>query len=324
MSATVQLPVSRNRAIPRSIHRLRVLAAVLLATLLFVEAATLLLRGQRQVTLEIERGVKDALAIRQNGSEREILFAGNSLIFEGVRRSALQQRMGSEFQVHCAGIPGSTYDDWRYGLRSLFQRGARPDVVVLGISPSQFLRASATTPLPVSKLWRLQEIGAYYRDQHPGANVLSELLLEHYSTFFYMRDTFRIYIRKAIPGYESMVGEWTRRTSSPPKEIADKAAIQNAFLERLSALQAECKDHALLVLVMVPTNQLEDDAFEPLLRSEADKLGVPTIAPLHEREWPRSKFQQDGYHLTVSSADEFSHLAGTDLAKILQEKLSER
>ncbi len=285
---------------------------VVLAALLVVEGITIVLHSRRRLTAEIERGVDDALAIRGDGGRRQLLFAGNSLIFEGVDRATIQQSLGKAFLVHTAGVPGSTYDDWRYGLRSLFRRGAAPEFVVIAISPSQFLRPSAVTPLPVARLWRTREILAYYREQRPGLSTLSELLLEHFSTFFYMRDTFRIYVRKAIPGYESMVNGWSPASTRPGVPRPD--AAQALFLSRLKALQAECKGHAQLMLLIVPTNQQDDAQLEPMLRVAAEDLNIPLIGTIRERGWPRSQFQADGYHLTQAAAKQFSREASAAFA----------
>ncbi len=317
MSTAVERPASEDRVgRSHSIRKLESLLAVILLMLCFTEGLSVWLRTRRQVTREIEQGVEQALTIRHQPRARQILFVGNSLIFEGVARSPLQQTMGERFVVHAAGIPGSTYDDWRYGLRSLLRQGSRPDVLAFGISPSQFLRPGSVTPLPVSRLWRWQEILAYYREQHPGLTILSELALEHASAFFAMRDTFRLYVRKAIPGYESMADGWTQSSSSSSSPINEANTVHSAFSARLLALQRECGRQAQIVLIIVPTNQIEDEALEPLLRSAADGLGIPVVRPIGEREWPRSKFQSDGYHLTASGAEEFSHLAAAQLVEI--------
>ena len=151
----------------------------------------------------------DALLIRQSSDYRQLLFAGNSLIFDDLSQQELQQSLGPGFLVHTAGIPGSTYYDWSYGLHSLFARGSQPDVLVFGISPSQFLRGPAATPVPVSLIWSMHEIFDYQREQRLNLTQLTELLLEHYSTFYSLRNTLRVYIRKFIPGYEAMVYRWT-------------------------------------------------------------------------------------------------------------------
>ena len=70
------------------------------------------------------------------------------------------------------------------------------------------------------------------------------------------------------------------------------------FSDRLSKLAAECGSHTRLMLMLPPTNQLEDEKLEPALRAAAEGLGIAVIEPVAEREWPLAKFREDGYHLT--------------------------
>ncbi len=271
------------------------------------------MHNHRAATLHIEAGVRDALLIRQSPDHRQLLFAGNSLIYEDLSQAELQQVLGSDFLVHTAGVPGSTFHDWRYGLRALFVRGSQPDVLVFAISPSQFLRRSAATSLPVSVLWRNQEILAFDRDERLSLSTACELLLERYSTYFALKDTIRIYLRKFIPGFESLV--WVASVFAPPVE-SDRATGQ-LFTERLSMLLAECGLHTRLVLMIPPTNQPADERLEPHLKAAAEGLGIPVIEPVTEREWPLTKYQQDHYHLTPPAAAEFSRLVATDLRQKL-------
>ena len=225
--------------------------------------------------------------------------------------------MGSGYLVHTAGVPGSTYYDWRYGLHALFARGSQPDVLVFSISPSQFLRRPATTPLPVSTLWSTREIVAYHHEQNTDLSTLSELLLEHYSTYFSLRNTVRIYARKVIPGYESMIYGWTPSTLGPQLNAAPET--EALFSDRLSKLVAECGSHTRLMLMVPPTNQLEDEKLQPALKAAAERLGIAVIEPIGEKGWPLTSFREDGYHLTLPAAAEFSKLVAADLKARLAE-----
>jgi len=295
--------------------RLAILICLLLTTLISIEYLAHTMHERRLATRLVEAGVTNALLIRQSPDHRQLLFAGNSLIYDDLSQSDLQQSLGPSFLVHTAGVPGSTYYDWSYGLHALFARGSQPDVLVFSISPSQFLRQPAATPVPVALLWSLREILDYRREQRLNLTQLTELLLEHYSTFYSMRNTIRIYIRKFIPGYESMVDEWTGSTaSSAQSAISSPDAL---YKEKLSKLSAECGTHTQLILMLSPTNQIEDEDFEPALKAAADNLGIPIIEPVAEREWPPAKFREDRYHLTPLAAAEFSKLVATDLRRKL-------
>ena len=261
--------------------------------------------------------MRNALLIRQSSDYRQLLFAGNSLIFDDLSQQELQQSLGPSFLVHTAGIPGSTYYDWSYGLHALFARGSQPDVVVFGISPSQFLRGPAATPVPVSLIWSTREIFAYQREQRLNLTQLTELLLEHYSTFYSLRNTLRIYVRKFIPGYEAMVYQWTgsARNCGPVGGVP----LEAIYKEKLATLAAECSSHTQLILMLSPTNQMEDEKSEPALKSAAESLGIPIIQPVAEREWPLTKFREDHYHLTPLAAAEFSKLVAADLRRKLDD-----
>jgi hypothetical protein len=299
----------------KNIQNLRVLCCWVLVLCAVIEAGSIGLRNHRSVSLDINNGIESALAMRRVAKTAQIIFAGNSLVYEGISLPVLQTSLGNEVTVATAGIPGSTYYDWEYGLRALFARGSEPDVVVFGISPSQFLRAPAVTSLPVSRLWRSSEITAYYLDWRPGLATVGDLVLEHYSTFFSMRDVFRIYGRKQIAGYSSMVHEWGSHAQD--LAVGDEDAKAATYLKRLGALQSECRAHAHLVLIVVPTRQIDDEADEPLLRHAASQLGIPVIEPIQEREWPIGQFQGDGYHLTIEAARQFSRITAGELAVVL-------
>ena len=120
--------------------RLWILLCLLLTTMISIEYLARAMHDRRDATLTIEDGVRQALLIRHSLNSLQLLFAGNSLIFDDLSPPDLQQGMGTGFFIYTAGIPGSTYYDWQLGLHALFARGSQPDVLVFSISPSQFLR----------------------------------------------------------------------------------------------------------------------------------------------------------------------------------------
>jgi hypothetical protein len=295
--------------------KLWILLCVLLTTMISIEYLARAMHDRRDATLTIEDGVRRALLIRRSQDSRQLLFAGNSLVFDDLSQADLQQGLGPGFLIHTAGIPGSTYYDWQLGLHALFARGSQPDVLVFSISSSQFLRRPATTPLPVSRVWSIHEIVAYSREQHISLTAFSELLLEHYSTYYSLRNTVRIYVRKFIPGYESMIDSWNASGAGLTPQFGPRT--QTIFTDRLAKLATECSPHTRLVLIIPPTNQREDEKLEPELRAAAAGLGIPVIEPVTEREWPLTKFREDGYHLTAPAAAEFSKLVAADLRRKL-------
>ncbi len=304
-----------NDTRPSPETKLAILACLLLTSLVSIEYLARAMHDRRTATLRVEEGLREALLIRQSPNHQQLLFAGNSLIYDDLSQSELQQSLGPEFLVHTAGVPGSTYYDWSYGLHALFARGSQPDVLIFSISPSQFLRGPAATPMPVALLWNLREIFLYQRDQHLDLTQVSELLLEHYSTFYSLRNTIRIFVRKSIPGYEPMVNDWNAAgLGRTAKEGPNTTAI---YSDKLATLVAECGAHTRLVLMISPTHQLQDEELEPYLKDAAEHLGLAVVDPIAEREWPLANFREDHYHLTPPAAAEFSRLVATDLRQKL-------
>ncbi|AXC14931.1 hypothetical protein ACPOL_5685 [Acidisarcina polymorpha] len=318
MPTPVAMLSAKDLEAKSSLRRLSGLLLCILIMLILGELGTGRIHDQRRVTLTIEDGVRDALAIRHRDTRLQILVSGNSLVFEGISKPFLQQGLGGEFQVHTMGIPGSTFDDWRYGLASLFKRGSQPDIVLFSISPTQFLRPPAVTSLPLSQLWGTREIVSYFREQHLSLSTLSNLLLEHYSVFFYMRNTIRIYVRKAIPGYEVMVQQWAEAAAPALNPAPHQAEAKAIFLTRLRQIQIACGPRARFFLLIVPTGQLDDAREEAALKAAAYELGITVVAPVGEQQWPVGRFQSDKYHLNAEAARVFSLLVAADLARVLR------
>jgi hypothetical protein len=292
LTATEVHPAEAGVTTGHAKRKLATLLTLLFLLVLFVEGFTRVLHDRRRITLTIEQSVRDAVAIRRLDGKKQVLFAGNSLVFMDLTQRALQEAMGSAYVVHTAGVSGSTYYDWQYGFRALFHRGGQPDVVVFAISPSQYLRAPTVTPMIVSQLWTNAE----------------------YSTFFALRDVVRIYVRKTIPGFFDLVGVWGKATPSKPTE--NQAPTKAVYIERLQSLIKELPSRAKFVLLIPPTNQPNDTAAEPYLRAAALELGITVEEPVTEYQWPSSKFQSDEYHFSYASAIEYSHLVGRDIARM--------
>jgi hypothetical protein len=305
-------PIDSRRS---SETKLAILLCLLLAMLISIEYLARAMHDHRSATVRVEDGVRNALLIRQSPDHRQLLFAGNSLIYDDLSQSELQQALGSGFLIHTAGVPGSTYYDWSYGLHALFARGSQPDVLIFSISPSQFLRGPAATPMPVALLWNLREIVAYQREQRLDLTQVSELLLEHYSTFYSLRNTIRIFVRKSIPGYEPMVNDWSAAGLS--HAVTEGPETPAIYSDKLARLATECGVHTRLILIISPTHQLEDEELEPDLKDAAEHLGIAVVEPIAEREWPLEKFREDHYHLTPPAAAEFSRLVAADLRQKL-------
>jgi hypothetical protein len=302
-----------------------VLLVSLIVLCVGIEATTRNIHNHRRPTLEIERGLNGAFSLRPLPGTTQVLLAGNSLIHEGVNAEAMQARLGSGYRVQAAGIPGSTYFDWKYGLKSLFSQGSHPDVVLFALSPVQILNPPVITSIPDARLLRPREALDYYLHEKSNLTDLSNLLLAQQSTFFYLRDIFRIYFRKLVPGFETLANEClTRGSSAVSRSRSDLDASRAIYLQRLLALRAVCNQHGIkFVFLVVPTRQKNDAEAEPFLLNAMAQLGIPVVEPVNQFAWPLSSYKPDKYHLTPRAAVSFSQLVADDLLKVVNQNRAE-
>ena len=293
-------------------ERLTILVCLLLAT--FVPSnilpASCTIAAQRHCAWK--SGVRQRSSSASHPDHRQFLFAGNSLIFEDLSQAELQRALA----------PASSFTPPAFPAR-------RTTIGVMDCARSSRAAASPTCssshqPQPVSARPRSdtrcpspscgdQEIFAYQREQRLRPEPSSrELLLEHYSTYLRARNTLRIYIRKFIPGYESMVYRWPRSGATRPSRRATGQLFNGKthHARRRMRLPYPAYPDA-------PPHEPIEDERRNHAKAAAEGLGIPVIQPIAEREWPLTKFREDHYHLTPPAAAEFSRLVATDLRQKL-------
>src|SRR5581483_8586024 len=72
-----------------------------------------------------------------------VLVVGNSLLDEGVQFDRVRHDLGDGWDARRFIVEQTCYYDWYYGLRRLYREGAKPDFVVVALSPSQWVRPDA-------------------------------------------------------------------------------------------------------------------------------------------------------------------------------------
>src|SRR5215471_19881535 len=132
------------RGTAEQIRRVRITIAFLLAGLaLILIAAELSARYIYPRVSRIEKRIVDdeheviALANQHPNSDPAVLVLGNSLLLHGMDYAQMRQAMGPNVRIVRYGIENTEYLDWYYGLRGLFARGVKPDLVVLCLNAGQ-------------------------------------------------------------------------------------------------------------------------------------------------------------------------------------------
>src|SRR5215471_5697485 len=71
-----------------------------------------------------------------------ILILGNSLLLEGIDIPEFQKETAAEYRTSRFIVEQTYYTDWYYGIRRLFHAGARPSLILLGLSVNQLVSDS--------------------------------------------------------------------------------------------------------------------------------------------------------------------------------------
>jgi len=130
------MPSSISDSKSQAIAYAKALALIcVLLMIVFEIGSVYLLNHQSATYARISRQYDEALKIRHSeaGEPPSVLMVGNSLLLHGVQVDRLQEKTSSRMRLYPIFLEATGYYDWLYGLHGLFLRGARPQVVVLGV-----------------------------------------------------------------------------------------------------------------------------------------------------------------------------------------------
>src|SRR3954468_3446923 len=119
---------------PRNAVRLIVivLSALVLISIL-LEVGTRYAFSHSRIERRIADEYRAAIGIRRVAGEPSMLLVGNSLLLDDVDVGLLRELLPQTVRTYQFAIVSTRLLDWKYGLRRLFQEGARPDYVVVTV-----------------------------------------------------------------------------------------------------------------------------------------------------------------------------------------------
>lgn len=276
-----------------------------------LEAASLWMFGHVGANTTVRAETKDAIhLVSTAGTPHTVLIVGNSLVLHGIDEQAIDSVLGPGYEVKKETIVGSGYEDWLYGVPSLLDRGSRPNVVVLGFSPAQLVMDRPPIARTTRLVWTARNLGRYTMRAHVGLTAASNLLLQHFSAFFALRDQLRQDSRKLIvPGYAAMSHDFFDGAPLKPDSTTDIAIAAT----RLAQLDSACAARGVhFVFLLMPTRAVDDAAIEPMMIEAGRRANVPVLVPISNKELPAAD-QLDGYHLNPAGAVVFSERTGAAL-----------
>jgi hypothetical protein len=288
------------------------IAACALVCLCLESGTKYLFRHVSRIESRREAEYLSALRIRPahaRGSE-SVLVAGNSLLLEGVNFAELQQEVAPELELRRTVVEGTLYLDWYYGLRGLFEAGARPDVVVLVLNPVQLTSPAIGGDYTAHFMVDHKDLIPFAHDVGADRNRMSSLVLSNFSFFYGSRAEIRNWVLGlCLPDLPQLARSF-RRDQNPP----DYAALHELAMRRLTRLHELCEQHgATMVFVIPPAKQ--DLGAEAIAR-EAAAQGVKVLMPIAPGVLPKTDYA-DGFHLNAAGAGKFTPELAVNLKQAL-------
>ena len=251
-----------------------------------------------------------AAGSRHGRLAKSVLIAGNSTLLWGVNEDEFRNKLGPGYDCHILAMKSTTYLDWYFGLKELFRRGARPDYIVV-VLPADNVDLFPVPELSAYYLIGLQDIPALARTEKLTATATSDVVVEHFSTFFTSRSVLRTKVKSYLfPGFENMATKYMRQRSAhwPP------ALVTN----RLRDLKTLCANNGATILFVIPPTNLSDEAASNRLLELARDARLDAGMPVHDHDLTPD-YYSDGFHLNEAGRNLFT----IDLATYLRRQFDE-
>ena len=312
------MPSSTSGSKSKAIACVKVLAAICALLILTFEIASVYLLNHQSATYaRISRQYDEALKMRTAGAGEPatVLMVGNSLLLHGVQLNRLQELTSTRMHIYPIFLEATGYYDWLYALHGLFLRGARPQVVVLGVGVNYFLENGVRQDYAPMMFFNARDTLAVASDLKLDHTATSNLLLAHLSTFWDTRSAIRMQVlNHLVPHLEDLFSLVNQKPAIPEgREFAE------ITIPRLQKLRELCDANgARLILLVPPTLDAGNTVSE--MAAAAQAAGVEVSVPVDPAALSARFYQPDGMHLNKDGAVIFT----SALAKDLPEKVMAR
>ena len=309
------MPSSTSGSKSKAIAYAKALAAICALLILVFEIASVYLLNHRSATYaRISGQYGEALKIRPAGAGEppSVLMVGNSLLLHGVQVNRLQEMTSSRMRIHPVFLEATGYYDWLYALHGLFLRGARPQVVVLGVGVNYFLENGVRQDYAPMMFFNARDTLAVASDLKLDRTATSNLLLAHASTFWDTRSAIRMQVlNHMVPHLEDLFSLVNQKPAVPEgREFAEMT------IPRLQRLRELCEANGARLILLVPPT-LDSENAVSRMAAAAQATGVEVSVPIDPATLSAKFYQPDGMHLNRDGAVLFT----SSLAKDLPEKV---
>jgi hypothetical protein len=253
------------------------------------------------------RLVDEYRAAREIGCDRrqaqtDVLVVGNSLLDEGVHFEQVRSGLAGECDARRLVVEQTAYFDWYYGLKRLFREGARPDIVVVVLSPSQWVRPDSRGDYTAQYLLSTADVMGAAHDLGLNATQTSGLFFARLSKFWGARTEIRNYVLgHLMPDLGRLMNfsSYIDPTPIVDVEIEEKA---RGRIERLNAL---VREHDARLVILVPPVLVANDGARGLAAAAAP-CAVPVIRPVTSGTYTKEFYRDTGFHLNAAGAARFT------------------
>ena len=273
-------------------------------------AAKYLLKHDSATYARVSQQYEQALKVQPAGVEEPptVLIVGNSLLLHGIKLDRLQEMTATRMRVYPVFLEQTGYYDWLYGLRRLFRKGSRPDVVVVGVGVNYFLENGIRQDYSPGLFFDTRDTLAVASDLKLDRTATSNLFLAHFSTFWDTRSAIRTQVlSRAVPHLQNLFSLINLKPSVPNKEEFEALSVP-----RLQRLQHLCAQHGTKLILLLPPTLSSEGPISEMART-ARQVGVEVSVPVDPTALTAKYFQPDGMHLNSDGAAIFTSALAKDL-----------
>jgi len=246
------------------------------------------------------------------GKSATMLIVGNSYLEVGVKRDNLQREIAPNYSLAYLPISGTSYLDWYFGLRRLFEEGSRPAIVGVCLSTRDLVSDATYGGSFANSLMLKRDLLRVKQESHLDNTMMSDYFFANFSSWMGHRGEIHNWLlRKAAPNINDLVPYFRPQNQAlPPTD-----AIVAKALPRLRLLNELCRENGTRFFLLIPPTRDVNDASSEL-QAAASKEGLLVVLPFQHAELPENAFL-DGSHLNPKGAALFTERLGSTLLQSL-------
>jgi len=267
-------------------------------------AARLALDRASRIQRRMVQEYAQARVIGQDGTRgRHILVVGNSLLDEGVDFDRLRHSLETGFDARRYMVEQTVYYDWLYGLRHLYDEGARPDVVVVMLGTGHWLSSAIRGGYSAQYMMSPSDLPRVAHDLGMHPTEATDLMLAGVSKFWGAR----VEMRNFVLGHLMPdLGAFMNASSAVDHRPIVDADIEPVLVQRVARMREVTQAHGSELVLLVPPVLDPADGSAGLMAAAA-RNGVPVLRPVASGSFG-AQLYRDGFHLNETGAALFTDL----------------